>query len=562
MVDFRLRLRELSKPNFEAFVFSYLSRQFPGARIRAVDGKGGDEGVDAFAGRLTDGPAIWQCKHFTDRIRRPQQTQILKSLAAALKLNPSVWTLCVPVDLRTAEYRWFSDTIVEPSGGPTRIRLLSASEFVEALHSDRELRDAYFPDNSISTALEVRRLVSSANTLTRFDLSRASTETVQQYLASLDDLDPRLRTVATIGGTSGMRAKSNSLGQVFSFANGEQRIDVFARNLVDYHSDPIKLHTELAADYASGLMEAQKAGIAYELPAGALLKLNSSSELINHFLANQDPKDLVVKVIPQLPQEIERLVMSLTLVAGEPPSAREIPNVSFKIIRSGLDEIEVSCGNSMPFCVRLLMSRLGDRNISISIKPNLEGSSPIKALELLDFLEELDRSHSFSIRDGETGLALLETDETQMAMEGIFQPSAFRKIVEMAARVARYFNTPIRLPAGVSESELKTLTLLDQLVTGAEFHDVELVGTLAKLQNEDVSLPIHSEGLFSVRVDYSEREFNIFGEKVKTGPFRFTADAASVEDLDAFHAAYVGAPAGTAMVVRFKCAGPCRLEFL
>jgi hypothetical protein len=63
MDKFDLRLREMSASDFESLIQALLSYQYPGAGITRVDGSGGDEGIDSFAGNLADGPSVWQCKH-------------------------------------------------------------------------------------------------------------------------------------------------------------------------------------------------------------------------------------------------------------------------------------------------------------------------------------------------------------------------------------------------------------------------------------------------------------------------------------------------------------------
>lgn len=93
MGDLEQQLRGLSKENFESFVHQFLVARYPGAEIKRVDGAGGDAGIDSFQGNLDSGPAIWQSKHFPDRIRKSQQKQILKSVKAAVKSSPSLWTL-------------------------------------------------------------------------------------------------------------------------------------------------------------------------------------------------------------------------------------------------------------------------------------------------------------------------------------------------------------------------------------------------------------------------------------------------------------------------------------
>ena len=102
----------MSKDDFESLVDQLLQAKYPSAGITRVDGAGGDEGIDSFHGSLSDGPAVWQDKHFPDRIRESQHKQIKKAIKAAYKARTRCcWVLCVPINLRTNEHNWFQNSI-------------------------------------------------------------------------------------------------------------------------------------------------------------------------------------------------------------------------------------------------------------------------------------------------------------------------------------------------------------------------------------------------------------------------------------------------------------------
>jgi len=134
--DLEQQLRALSEERFESLVHQILVAKYPGADIKRVEGSGGDEGIDSFSGMLEIGPAIWQSKHFPDRIRDSQKKQIAKSISRAFGNGvPARWTLVVPINLRTAEHRWFQSKIVSAYGGPERIKLMHGS-----IHCGNSLR--------------------------------------------------------------------------------------------------------------------------------------------------------------------------------------------------------------------------------------------------------------------------------------------------------------------------------------------------------------------------------------------------------------------------------------
>ena len=92
-------LRSLSPSKFEHLCFRVLSAKYPNARLKMVEGSGGDKGLDIFSGLLRGTLVIWQCKRF-DYVRRAQKKQIRKSLETALRhYQPLRWVLCTTVNL-------------------------------------------------------------------------------------------------------------------------------------------------------------------------------------------------------------------------------------------------------------------------------------------------------------------------------------------------------------------------------------------------------------------------------------------------------------------------------
>ncbi len=207
MADLEQQLRELSKDRFESFVHQYLVAQYPGADILRVDGSGGDAGVDSFQGNLAHGAAIWQSKHFPSRIGPSQKKQILKSIKTAFESNPPIlWTLCVPIDLRTPEHKWFQQKVVAIYGGPDRIKLIQGSNFATELQHNRELRESFFPESAYSTMMQLRKVVTGTEAKTTQQVGMLATEYALQFMEKFAQLEPRLKPVLAIGGTPQMRS--------------------------------------------------------------------------------------------------------------------------------------------------------------------------------------------------------------------------------------------------------------------------------------------------------------------------------------------------------------------
>jgi hypothetical protein len=81
--------------NFEQLCALLIARDFPGAR--AVDGKGGDGGVDAFlppSAAHSNPSNVFQCKLFTETLKGGQKRQIEESLQRACEtFKPGKWIL-------------------------------------------------------------------------------------------------------------------------------------------------------------------------------------------------------------------------------------------------------------------------------------------------------------------------------------------------------------------------------------------------------------------------------------------------------------------------------------
>src|SRR5262245_11369549 len=95
--------------NFEKLCAQLIALEFP--KARAVDGRGGDHGVDAFVGSLTgtDEPeAVFQFKFFVETLTLGRKKQIEQSLSSALqRYRLKQWILCIPKVFTPSEHGWW-----------------------------------------------------------------------------------------------------------------------------------------------------------------------------------------------------------------------------------------------------------------------------------------------------------------------------------------------------------------------------------------------------------------------------------------------------------------------
>jgi hypothetical protein len=561
MGDLEQQLRELSKDRFESFVHQYLVSKYPGADIKRVEGSGGDAGVDSFQGLLSSGAAIWQGKHFPNRIGPKQKEQIRQSIETAFKtIAPSTWTLCVPINLRTPEHNWFQTAVVNAYGGPGRIALIQASDFLAELLHNRRLRDAFFPDDALSKMLELRKIATLTESRSKEQMGQLVVEYAQQYLESSMDVEPRLTAIVTVGGSPQMRLATRPAGLIMSLSEGEKTTHVFARDPKTFNLDPIKFSIQMTAEHRAALEEAVDTGQSFTLPAGNILHLNTSSPLLNSLFKESEIAQLQMEILPHLPDEIAAKEIPLRLIAGSGNSAKELRYIPFQVTRAGKREIALSSRSRLPLEINLILRLSAEVTATVNLRPTLPGADVQPLHQIMQFIDELERSGEFEIASVETDAPILKeigakfTSNTDISEE-------MNGIIADASLISRTFGKTLRLPEQVSKIEAVDLHTLRLIASGEEFFDVDIDAVLTKdelLGNQVLDYLDQSE--LSIRIDHLAgwRNFQIFGEFIEPGPVRLVADRASFLDVDEIRNAYLTAQAGEGVPLRAHCGGPCR----
>ena len=559
MSDLEQQLRYLSKEKFESFIHQLLDAKYPGAGITRVEGAGGDEGIDSFQGTLSNGPAVWQDKHFPDRIREIQKRQILESVKTAFaNRDLALWTLCVPINLRTEEHDWFQSEIVDKYGGPEKIKLMQAADILGELIHNRPLRDAFFPDNSMSTVLKLRQIVMKTEDLTTEQRGELAAEYAQQYLEGKTDLEPRLAAVVSIGPALPIR-QAGVQGLVMSFNEGDKTTHFVARNVREYNLDPIKFGITTRGEHPSGLEEAIDTGVPFTLAAGEIAHIDSSSPLIRSFFEGKDPAAFQLEVRPVLPNGLATKELPLRLVAGSGSTAREISYLPFRVATLGRREVTMVSGGRMPIEVTLKMRPQEQHPIGITIRPKMQGAEVQSLHHVLEFLEELERSGKFEVISLEPAAPLVKATGNFASSLNI--SAGLKSIIADAALVVEALGAKIYLPEKILEKDVENLLLLKRITTGEEFFDVDVSGSLTKqsADQDRVLAALHGEPLsLHFEPQTSSQAFTIFNQELDPGPVGFEATAASFVSPDKIREAYLAASEGEDVQWTIHCAGPCR----
>jgi hypothetical protein len=562
MVDFERQLRDLGKDIFESFVHQYLTSAFPAAGIKRADGSGGDDGIDSFSGSLASGPAIWQCKHFPDRIRKTQKQQIVHSIERAFEQNPpSIWTLCVPLNLRTAEHKWFQEEVVAQWGGPNRITLLQASDFLGELLRNRTLRDHFFPENAITELRSLRRTAILGEERTSKEAENILVEVAQEYLSGKMDLDPRLEAVIEVGGSLRQRNSNDRAGLVASISDAQKTLHLFAKDSASYNLDPINVTMLLNAPEGAALQEALDLGKPFTLQLGKLAEITSSSPLLNQFFPATDISKASLEIKPRLPEAISARVVPLRLIAGEGASARELFYVPFRPIRMGFREVALLSETLLPIEIELTLKMPPNRGASLRLAPKLVGADIQQLDQVLQFFQELERSNRLEVMSVETSEPLL--NQNGGFKSNLTIPQWITKLAADAAIVSREFGIPLKFPAAVAAADARELMELVRIATGIDFYDVYLNGnlTLTPERREFIRGQL-IQGEFAVKVDSPPggRLLNALGTPIDPGHVAFFAEKAKFADAEKLNTAVDEASDGDPVPIRFHCEGPCHWE--
>lgn len=561
MGNLERQLRELSKDSFETFVNQYLLARYPGADIKQVDGSGGDGGVDSFSGVIGSDPCIWQSKHFPERIRGSQQKQIRKSIKAAFKnRKPVMWTLCVPINLRTAEHAWFQKTIVTPYGGPERIKLLQASDFLDELIHNRPLRDAFFPDDSFSKMMALREVATLSEGRTQSQVASMATEYALQALGRLNEIDPRLEAVYAIGGSQNKRALSPQKGLVLSISEGERTTHLFARDLKAFNLDPLKFSMSMKHDHAADFEHALDTGEKITLPAGSIVSLSTDASVLSSVFKNLNPEHMQVQLIPRLPDHLTGKQIPMRLIAGSGDTVKTLQYVPFVVTRAGRRNIALTSSGALPLEVALIFSFSQDEGATVSLRPLLRGAEVKFLNRVLEFLDELEGSGSFELVSLEPELPLLK--ETSGAVTSSLDVSPdLKALIEDAAIVSRTFSTELHLPESIMRSDAANLHTLKLIATGEQFFDVNIDLSLTKQGTyTDRVVASFEQAEMTLRIDHYAgwRDFQVFDKLISPGPLTFVADHCRFSDLERLRERYNAASEGDGVPLKVTCGGPCR----
>jgi len=560
MITLQQRLRELGKEKFESLVHQMLLKKYPGAGIKRCDGTGGDEGIDSFSGDLSDGPAIWQCKHFPDRIRRTQKKQILKSAQTAFAFRaPQRWTLCVPIDLRTKEHLWFQTEVVNKYKRRAKIELMTASEILHELVYNRPLRDMFFSDHAVSNALTIRQIALGTEKTSLNQKEKLAVEAVQQFLEGNLDLDPRLEPFVSVGLTRQPNYTRGFAGSVFSVNKGDMAVHYVPRDPSAYNLDPIQLQMALSQDGSKKLNRAINTGLPFKLSAGAILKLDSESALLRHFFPSADLSQLQLEVRPGIPANLAAKEFPMRFLTGPPKDPKELPYLPFKISQMGRKEITLASCSRLPIEISIRLSAPPKQGANITIRPLIPGADAIEIARIFEFLDALAETGNLEVLSLEPpGRLFSELGEFSNRLK---VSAGLKRAISEAALISEFFQVPLRVPDRITSQDLVVIQTLKRIATGEPLSQMNISANLIKdsalLDNVTKFL---GGAPTAIRMENPTgwQKVRIFGQTIDTGPVSVVADEVVVLDGEETLKRYLDASEGAAVDWKGTVRGLCR----
>ena len=255
-----IRWEDVGHEKYEEMVSVLLGRLYPDAR--RIDGKGGDGGRDVQIADARDGSimGVFQLKGFTGRVGQSQRRQIERSLERAAELNPSKWTLVVPVDPNPAELRWF-DSLRAKYG--FSLDWCGKTWLDEKMAAHRDIQ-RYFLEGAKDEVYELLRELGNEQEKARVvDVAGAAVR-MEKLHGRLNEIDPHYLYVMGKMGPGASLLDSNAL---LAVQVGDVRIEVFPRYRGATDDRPITMNLTVALGAADvEIQEALEYGKSVTLP--------------------------------------------------------------------------------------------------------------------------------------------------------------------------------------------------------------------------------------------------------------------------------------------------------
>lgn len=432
---------------------------------------------------------------------------------------------------------------------------MQAANIYTDLITNKPLRDEFLPNSSLSNLLKLHQILMKSDQLSPEERAKLAAEYARQYIEDIASIEPRLTAVVQVGAKP-PQGQIHIPGAVMSVRDAEKTTHFLARNPQEYQLDPINFGITIEDTPAKGLLDAIDKGLPFKVAAGQILQLHTSSPLFQRHFAETDLTAIQLEVNPIVPPAIASKEVPVRLVAGVEPTTKEIPYVTLRVKRIGKREMVLVSNRTVPAEITITI-HLGDPSFTFSIQPTLQGAEVKAAYQLIEFLDELQKSGEFKVFSLEFGTPL---GEIMGSFSNTLNITAdLKAIIRDAAIVARFVKKNLHLPDRLLESDAENLLLLKRMATGEEFSGIEINAVLSRnLATEQTLLAATASQPLRFEQVVSDQAFTVFNEELRPPTMVFEAQNVTFKNLDETRKAFRSAAEESKLSCVLCCAGPCR----
>lgn len=559
------RLKELDSNTFERLWFHILKDKYSDITPRHVDGSGGDEGLDVYAGELRGKPTIWQCKSFPNGVGKSQRAQINNSLKAALKhFRPRTWILCLSIDMDAKASRWF-ERLQHSHRSRVSIGLISASDILHELIHRRTIRNHFFPGAAIDP-IELKKIVSKSGELNTEELESLTENNLEDFIERLKERDARCNYQIIFDGDIGPPSASRPVtdGLIVSISNGSKTINVLARDREALSSNPPRFQFSLNEAGIKKYKEMVKTGTQQEFLAEEFgsMAMTTDWPVLAPLMNKVDiSKARLIISPPIMSKDQERSIK--VRFSGNGKSV-EYGLMTLRPVRIGTEESEYVCeGDNLPFKMFIVCPKNATptNRGTIRFSSKIVGCAATKVLKFIDAMATVQPAGEIEIFDLKDEVVCFRS---KIELEAGSEEQAYRRFVNDIALIANRFQVELRIPASITQEDIESILLLKAFAQGERVSLNDLSATLVKSDSNKELLPIQlatGRGVFRFAHPRNEKNLKLFGMDIETAPHTIEAEC-EINNLAGTLDAFQRASIGDGVEISFRPVSPARVALL
>jgi hypothetical protein len=551
-------IKLLSPNDFHHLCFAVLREMYPNARIQSVEGAAGDDGIDLLGGELEIGATVFQCKAFSVTIiGKSQRQQIRDSLKTALsKAKPKNWVLCLNMNFDPASLRWFQR--LQKSYQELGVNVadpFSASELALQLAYRRTLKSMFFPGLALDVS-ELRSLAIRSNDLDDQALTEIATESAEELIQRLNDMDGRIVHEITFGGERGPSNEGPGTKRdiLASLSDGTKTIKAYARDHQALFLDPIRFNIQASESAIKKFDELSSTGRSQRFSGDEVKGFFTDLPLLR--LVNFTPGSFSVEVGHVLDEK--PIPMRLTFRNGQ--GTETLNYVEFSRKRTGSLECEIEANNDQPVPMRLIIPWDGEGSGQITVSTHLVGrpirraSTQSKILRMLQLGCDIEL-YSLSL-DARLGILKIDPN-TRLAIS-----PEFLVFLEELERISDFFKVPLFVPQNLTKDDEVGFELLKGAALGTPIPLGDVTMQLKKSETNENTFEQSLRKIATIAVQHEHSTIRFLGNKFELGPHVLHFQEVEFIDFEEALRKFRAAPIGDSVELVMRPLGPTTLHFV